>query len=101
MHQRNKNYGSHKIDTEIMSSLQHKVIWITGASSGIGEALVYECAKQNAKIILSARRESELARVAKSANLNASNSLVLPFDLSNTSQANELAQKSYICFWEN
>ena len=56
-----------------MSSLQNKVIWITGASSGIGEALVYECAKQNAKIILSARRESELVRVAKAANLTASN----------------------------
>ena len=76
-----------------MSSLQNKVIWITGASSGIGEALVYECAKQNAKIILSARRESELVRVAKAANLNASNSLILPFDLSDTSQVKELAQQ--------
>ena len=76
-----------------MSSLQNKVIWITGASSGIGEALVYECAKQNAKIILSARRESELVRVAKAANLNSSNSLILPFDLSDTSQVKELAQK--------
>ena len=63
-----------------MSNLQNKVIWITGASSGIGEALVYECAKQNAKIILSARRESELVRVAKATNLTASNFLILPFD---------------------
>ncbi len=76
-----------------MGSLQNKVIWITGASSGIGEALVYECAKQNAKIILSARRESELVRVAKTANLNSSNSLILPFDLSDTSQVKELAQQ--------
>jgi short-subunit dehydrogenase len=63
-----------------MSTLQNKVIWITGASSGIGEALVCECAKQNAIIILSARRESELVRVAKAANLNATNSLIIPFD---------------------
>ncbi len=76
-----------------MSSLQNKVIWITGASSGIGEALVYECAKQHATIILSARRRSELERVAKAANLTTSNSLVLPFDLSDTSQAKELAQQ--------
>lgn len=76
-----------------MSSLQNKVIWITGASSGIGEALVYECAKQNAKIILSARRESELVRVAKAANLNSSNFLILPFDLSDTTQVKELAQQ--------
>jgi NADP-dependent 3-hydroxy acid dehydrogenase YdfG len=59
-----------------MSSIQNKVIWITGASSGIGEALVYECAKQNAKIILSARRESELVRVSKAANLSASDFLI-------------------------
>lgn len=74
-------------------NLQNKIIWITGASSGIGEALVYECAKQGAKIILSARRESELERVAKQANLKAENFLILPFDLSNTTNANELAQK--------
>ncbi len=76
-----------------MSSLQNKVIWITGASSGIGEALVYECAKQHAKIILSARRESELVRVSKEANLTASNFLILPFDLSDTTQVKELVQQ--------
>ena len=81
-----------------MSSLQNKVIWITGASSGIGEALVYECAKQNTKIILSARRESELIRVANAANLNSSNSLILPFDLSNTNQVKELAQQIVTTF---
>jgi short-subunit dehydrogenase len=75
-----------------MTTLQNKVIWITGASSGIGEALVYECAKQNAIIILSARRENELARVVKSARLNSSNSLVIPFDLSDTAKVKEYAQ---------
>jgi dehydrogenase/reductase SDR family protein 7B len=76
-----------------MGSLQNKVVWITGASSGIGEALVYECAKQNAIIILSARRENELIRVAKAANLNSSNSLIIPFDLSQTTDVKELAQQ--------
>ena len=56
-----------------MSSLQNKVIWITGASSGIMKNIKGKCAKQNAKLFLSARRESELVRVAKTANLNASN----------------------------
>ena len=40
-----------------MESFKNKVIWITGASSGIGEALVYEFASKGAKLILSARRE--------------------------------------------
>lgn len=75
-----------------MNDLKHKIIWITGASSGIGEALVYECAKQGAHIVLSARRVEELYRVAKQANLNESNSLVLPFDLSDTSKATEYAK---------
>lgn len=76
-----------------MNDLKNKVIWITGASSGIGEALVFECSKQQALIILSARRESELLRVAKQANLNDTNSFILPFDLSDTSKASDYVQQ--------
>jgi short-subunit dehydrogenase len=46
-----------------MTSLSNKVIWITGASSGIGEALAVALSKKGARLILSARREDELARV--------------------------------------
>lgn len=76
-----------------MDVLKNKVVWITGASSGIGEALVYEFAKHGSIIVLSARREQELARVAKAANLNETNSLIIPFDLSNTAQADEYVQR--------
>lgn len=76
-----------------MNSLQNKVIWITGASSGIGEALVHECARQKAMIVLSARRESELQRVVKEANLSEQNSLILPFDLSDTTKAKDYTQQ--------
>ncbi|WP_251359180.1 SDR family oxidoreductase [Kangiella sp. TOML190] len=44
-------------------SLSGKTVWITGASSGIGEALAYHCADLGANLILSARREEELQRV--------------------------------------
>lgn len=40
-----------------------KVVWITGGSSGIGEALALQFASQGARLVLSARREDELQRV--------------------------------------
>src|SRR5690242_9017878 len=42
---------------------QDKVVWITGASSGIGEALAYEFNRLGAHLILSARNLQELQRV--------------------------------------
>jgi len=62
-----------------------KVVWITGASSGIGEALAYAFAAQGAKLVLSARREEELKRVAQNTKLKEENILLLPFDLGDTS----------------
>ena len=59
-----------------------KRIWITGASSGIGEALAYACAEQGAQLILSARNEEELKRVsAQSIDLGAGNTLIQVLDL--------------------
>ncbi len=40
-----------------------KIVWITGASSGTGEALAYAFNNEGAEIIISARREDELNRV--------------------------------------
>ena len=64
-----------------MTTLQGKTIWITGATSGIGEQLVYALAGEGAKLILSARRKEELERVAQTAKLTADNCLILPLDL--------------------
>lgn len=48
-----------------LDALKGKVIWITGASSGIGKHLAYHCAKHGSKVVLSARRENELQEVKK------------------------------------
>jgi NAD(P)-dependent dehydrogenase (short-subunit alcohol dehydrogenase family) len=42
-----------------------KVAWITGASSGIGEAMVYEFAERGAKVIISSNDPPGLERVKK------------------------------------
>ena len=69
-----------------MTTFKDKVVWITGASSGIGEALAYESAKTGAKLILSARRENELERVKKNCKLPEKDVLVLPLDLAQHDQ---------------
>ncbi|MFC0184737.1 Short-chain dehydrogenase [Pseudarcicella hirudinis] len=60
---------------------ENKVVWITGASSGIGEALALEFAREGAFLVLSARRENELKRVAELTGLSPEKVLVLPMDM--------------------
>lgn len=68
-----------------MSELKNKVIWITGASSGIGEALAKALATQGAKLILSSRRQEELERVKSGLTISNENVLILPLDLASNS----------------
>jgi short-subunit dehydrogenase len=70
-----------------------KVVWITGASEGIGEALVTVFAKASYAVVLSARREDRLKIVAQQANLDDSNSLILPLNLSQLSDIDVFINK--------
>lgn len=63
-----------------MTNLAQKVIWITGASSGIGEALAILATRRGAKVVLTARRESELQRVRNLCG-GAGAAAVYPLDL--------------------
>jgi short-subunit dehydrogenase len=74
-------------------NLAEKVVWITGASSGIGEAIAYQLAKENCKLVLSARRVEELNRVKDKLNIPEENILILPIDLEQHHQANEWVKK--------
>lgn len=48
-----------------MKNFKDKVVVVTGATSGIGEALVYEFVKAGAKVIMAARNEEKLKEIAK------------------------------------
>lgn len=82
-----------------MPSVSNKVVWITGASSGIGEALVYELARRGTKLIISARRHEELERVRKnSLNYTQSDIRLVPLDLANAAgleQATDIAIQQF------
>ena len=65
----------------------NKVVWITGASSGIGKALAIHLSKLNAKLILSARNEERLLAV-KEACENSDAIKVLPLYLEDYSHLN-------------
>jgi dehydrogenase/reductase SDR family member 7B len=74
-----------------MKNFKDKVVWITGASSGIGEQIAKQCAQEGAKVILSARSEKQLSDVLTS--LKGINHLVLPLDLSKSDQFPVLAEQ--------
>lgn len=61
-------------------TFNNKVIWITGASSGIGKGLVEHFSKMNCKLIISARNNDKLEAI-KQASKTPENIAVIPFDL--------------------
>jgi dehydrogenase/reductase SDR family protein 7B len=58
---------------------KNTVIWITGASSGIGAAMAVELSRKGASLILSARRKDELEKVAERCTPDSVH--ILPLDL--------------------
>jgi len=75
-----------------MNFFENKIIWITGASSGIGKEMVVQLSKAGAKIILSSRKKEPLVLV-KNELEKKENHLILPLDLEHSSNFEELAKE--------
>jgi short-subunit dehydrogenase len=73
--------------------MKKNVIWITGASSGIGAELAKQYAKEGALLILSARREMALQEVKNSCE-HQENITVLPLDLKNFNSMAQYVEKA-------
>ena len=70
-----------------------KIVWITGASSGIGEALVHEFARTKcAAIIISSNDIPGLERVKASCEPESGKIICAPFDLADTSGIETLVE---------
>lgn len=67
-----------------------KVAWITGASSGIGEALVYEFVRLGAIVIASSNDQPGLERVREACGTRSGMVSCVPFDLSHMSGVENL-----------
>ncbi|QJD78939.1 SDR family oxidoreductase [Spirosoma rhododendri] len=81
-----------------MNTFANQVVWITGASSGIGEAVAVALAQAGAKLVLSARRIDELQRVAARTGLSDSDLLILPMDVTQTDGLSTLVDQVKVRF---
>ncbi len=75
-----------------MISFKNRLIWITGASSGIGKELALKLAREGAHLIISSNDAEELSRVADECREFTSFCQEYPFDLSNPEEVQETAE---------
>lgn len=75
-----------------MSNIQDKVVIITGASSGIGEATARELASKGAKLVLAARRQERLKKLQEEIQQNGGQVIFKVTDVASHEQMEELAE---------
>lgn len=71
--------------------LKGRTIWITGASSGIGEALAYVLSPYGVRLILSSRRQDELEQVAGQCRQQGAQAEVKVLDLADSEAITEVS----------
>ena len=74
-----------------MSAALRRTVWITGATSGIGEAVAQVCHQRGDRLILSARTSVRLETTCQ--GLDIADAILAPFDLANTEGIEELTSR--------
>jgi NAD(P)-dependent dehydrogenase (short-subunit alcohol dehydrogenase family) len=72
---------------------ENRVVWITGASSGLGWALALELARQGADLALSARRSDRLQALVREVEALGRSALAIPCDVREESAVREAVDK--------
>lgn len=75
-----------------MSFFSNKVVWVTGASSGIGQEICRQIAASGASLVISSRNEKALEEL-KLQLKNADKHFILPLDLEKSENFADLAAK--------
>jgi len=78
--------------------IENKVVIITGASSGIGEATARLLAKRGAKVVLGARRVEKLERIANEIKADGGNAVFQSLDVTQAADNEALARKAIEAF---
>jgi short-subunit dehydrogenase len=72
---------------------KEKVVWITGASSGIGKAMAFEWSRLGYNVVLSSRRKELLDRVANEIDQSGEKVLVIPCDVTDENAIEKTVQQ--------
>lgn len=76
-----------------MKNIKESVVWITGASSGIGRAMAFEWARSGWKVVLSARRKDLLDEAAAGIRNMGGEALVVPADIMDEKSIEDAVQQ--------
>lgn len=81
-----------------MNNIQNKVIIITGASSGLGEAMARHLAEKGAKVVLAARRAERLNALISEINAKGGNALAVIADVTKQEDVQNISNKAIEAF---
>src|SRR5436190_10663903 len=77
-----------------MSRLEGKVAWISGGTSGIGEATARLFAKQGAAVAIIGRRQAHARRIAREINAAGGQALAVACNVSNERQVRDSIRRT-------